>query len=86
MRENNLTISNCSDLSRKCTVISLIAFWVSDYIFDDELVLLAEDGGHFDSDKPIAYRVSGRCWVNNHAHILKAKDNILIDYLYLSRK
>lgn len=58
--------------------------WVSDYIFDDELVLLAEDGGHFDSDKPIAYRVSGRCWVNNHAHILKAKDNILIDYLYLS--
>ena len=58
--------------------------WVSDYLFDDELVLLAEDGGNFDSDKPIAYRVSGKCWVNNHAHILKAKSNILIDYLYLS--
>ena len=38
-------------------------------IFDDELVLLAEDGGNFGSkDRPIAYRVSGKCWVNNHAH------------------
>ena len=46
--------------------------YVDDYIFDDELVLLAEDGGNFGSkDKPIAYRVSGKCWVNNHAHVLK---------------
>lgn len=34
--------------------------YVDDYIFDDELVLLAEDGGNFGSKtKPIAYRVSG---------------------------
>ena len=46
--------------------------YVDGYIFDDELVLLAEDGGYFGSkDKPIAYRVSGKCWVNNHAHVLK---------------
>ena len=46
--------------------------YVADYIFDDELVLLAEDGGNFGSkSKPIAYRVSGKCWVNNHAHVLK---------------
>ena len=58
---------------------------VADYIFDDELVLLAEDGGHFGSaDKPIAYRVSGKCWVNNHAHVLKAKNCIDIDYLCYS--
>ena len=45
--------------------------YVADYIFDDELVLLAEDGGNFGSkEKPIAYRVSGKCWVNNHAHVL----------------
>ena len=56
--------------------------YVSDYIFDDELVLLAEDGGNFGSkDKPIAYRVSGKCWVNNHAHVLKPRDNINVDYL-----
>lgn len=54
---------------------------VADYLFDDELVLLAEDGGHFEKDGQIAYRVSGKCWVNNHAHILKAKDEIDVDYL-----
>ena len=59
--------------------------YVADYIFDDELVLLAEDGGHFGSaDKPIAYRVSGKCWVNNHAHVLKPKECIDVDYLCYS--
>ena len=56
--------------------------YVADYIFDDELVLLAEDGGNFGSkDRPIAYRVSGKCWVNNHAHVLKPKDGLDVDYL-----
>ena len=59
--------------------------YVADYIFDDELVLLAEDGGNFGSkDKPIAYRVSGKCWVNNHAHVLKPKEGIDVDYLCYS--
>ncbi len=59
--------------------------YVADYIFDDELVLLAEDGGNFGSkDKPIAYRVSGKCWVNNHAHVLKPKPGINVDYLCYS--
>lgn len=59
--------------------------YVADYIFDDELVLLAEDGGNFGSkDKPIAYRVSGKCWVNNHAHVLKSKPGINVDYLCYS--
>lgn len=59
--------------------------YIDDYIFDDELVLLAEDGGHFGSkDKPIAYRVSGKCWVNNHAHVLKPKEMIDVDYLCYS--
>ena len=59
--------------------------YVADYIFDDELVLLAEDGGYFGSpDRPIAYRVSGKCWVNNHAHVLKPKPDIDVDYLCYS--
>ena len=58
---------------------------VADYIFDDELVLLAEDGGNFGSkERPIAYRVSGRCWVNNHAHVLKPKAGLDVDYLCYS--
>lgn len=59
--------------------------YVADYIFDDDLVLLAEDGGNFGSkDKPIAYRVSGKCWVNNHAHVLKPKEGLNVDYLCYS--
>lgn len=58
---------------------------VSGYIFDDELVLLAEDGGNFGSkERPIAYRVSGKCWVNNHAHVLKPKTGLDVDYLCYS--
>ena len=58
---------------------------VADYIFDDELVLLAEDGGNFGSkERPIAYRVSGKCWVNNHAHVLKPKKGLDVDYLCYS--
>lgn len=59
--------------------------YVSSYIFDDDLVLLAEDGGSFGSKtKPIAYRVSGKCWVNNHAHVLKPKEGIDVDFLCYS--
>lgn len=59
--------------------------YVSNYIFDDELVLVAEDGGNFGSkEKPIAYRVSGKCWVNNHAHVLKPKEGLDVEYLCYS--
>ena len=58
---------------------------VADFLFDDELVLLAEDGGNFGSkERPIAYRVSGKCWVNNHAHVLKPKAGLNVDYLCYS--
>lgn len=56
---------------------------VAEFIFDEELLLLAEDGGHFGSaDKDIAYLVSGKCWVNNHAHVLRAKPGTELRYLY----
>ena len=59
--------------------------YVDDFIFDDELVLLAEDGGNFGlKTRPIAYRVSGKCWVNNHAHVLKPKAGLDVDYLCYS--
>ncbi|WP_397199231.1 restriction endonuclease subunit S [Nodosilinea sp. LEGE 07298] len=55
---------------------------VADFIFDEPLVLLAEDGGHFgDPTKTIAYQVEGKCWVNNHAHVLRPKKTIDIRYL-----
>lgn len=58
--------------------------WINDYIFDDDLILLAEDGGHFDefTNRSIAYRVTGKCWVNNHAHILKARRGFNQDFIF----
>jgi type I restriction enzyme S subunit len=48
--------------------------YVNDFIFDEDLTLLAEDGGNFGefANRPIAQRVTGKAWVNNHAHILRA--------------
>jgi type I restriction enzyme S subunit len=54
---------------------------VSEFIFDDELVLVTEDETFYGRRKPIAYRVSGKCWVNNHAHVLRAVAPVPADYL-----
>ncbi len=57
--------------------------WIDDYLFDEPTVLLAEDGGFFgSSSKPIAYRVDGKYWVNNHAHVLRPLNDILLHYLH----
>ncbi len=55
---------------------------VADYLFDEPLILLAEDGGYFgDQERTIAYRVEGKCWVNNHAHVLRPKQGVDIGFL-----
>ncbi len=51
--------------------------WIDDYLFDEELVLLGEDGApFFDKSKSIAYIVHGKSWVNNHAHVLRARASL----------
>ncbi|MBX9609188.1 MAG: restriction endonuclease subunit S [Gammaproteobacteria bacterium] len=46
--------------------------WIDDFIFDQELVLLGEDGvPFFDDLRPKAYVISGKSWVNNHAHVFQ---------------
>lgn len=55
---------------------------IDSFIFDEPLVLLAEDGGHFGNpDRGIAYRISGKTWVNNHAHVLRPTPRIELGYL-----
>ena len=64
-----------------------IVDYVDEYLFDEDLVLLAEDGGFFFefNNKPIAQLVKGKSWVNNHAHVLKAREGIIqTDYLFYS--
>lgn len=48
--------------------------WIDDSLFYEELVLLGEDGAPFlDPAKPKAYLIDGPSWVNNHAHVLRAR-------------
>lgn len=50
--------------------------YVNKYIFDDDLILLAEDGANIiNRSTPIAFLVNGKIWVNNHAHVLKVRPN-----------
>lgn len=56
--------------------------WIDDYIFDDELILLGEDGApFFDYSRQKAFIIKGKSWVNNHAHVLKALNNIPSAYI-----
>ena len=55
--------------------------WIDDFIFDAELVLLGEDGvPFFDALRSKAYLISGKTWVNNHAHVFRG---ILVSNPYL---
>ena len=61
--------------------------WIDDFLTDEELVLLGEDGAPFlDLIKDKAYIIAGKAWVNNHAHILRSKygatgNKYLLNYL-----
>ena len=55
--------------------------YVKDYIFDEKLVLLGEDGAKWGAGEDTAYIITGKSWVNNHAHALRPKREIVIDEL-----
>ena len=59
--------------------------YIDDYIFDGEYVLLGEDGAPFlDKNSQKAYLITGKTWVNNHAHVLKSKTNNKFLMYYLN--
>lgn len=63
---------------------------VSEYIFDEDALLVSEDGANLVArSTPIAFSVSGKYWVNNHAHILKFEElttQRLVEYYFSSIK
>ena len=60
--------------------------WIDDYMLDGTFILLGEDGAPFlDKFADKAYVVSGKIWVNNHAHILKPNCDITYLTYYLNR-
>ncbi len=56
-----------------------IVDYIDKYIFDEELVLIGEDGAKWGAFENSAFIVNGKYWVNNHAHILKPNNEILIN-------
>ncbi|EPX7752362.1 TPA: restriction endonuclease subunit S [Escherichia coli] len=49
-----------------------IVDYVKDYIFDGDFLLISEDGANLLArNTPIAFSISGKSWVNNHAHVIK---------------
>lgn len=47
--------------------------WIDNHIFDEPLVLVVEDETFLGRQTPFSYQISGKSWVNNHAHVLRPK-------------
>ena len=57
--------------------------YVNDYLFDDDYILLAEDGSVMDEKgMPIVQFIWGKTWVNNHAHVIQAKNKFHNEFIY----
>ncbi len=54
-----------------------IVDYVSDFIFNEDLLCISEDGANLLARTyPIAFSISGKTWVNNHAHVLKFENAV----------
>ena len=62
-----------------------IVDYIDDYIFDetDEILCIAEDGGSWGKEEKCTYIMREKCWVNNHAHVIKMNEGIDINYISL---
>lgn len=56
-----------------------IVDYVDDFIFDEPLILVGEDGAKWESGESTAFRVEGKYWVNNHAHVLRPNRKTVLD-------
>jgi len=60
-----------------------IVDYIDNYIFDERLVLVGEDGAKWGAFEPTAFIAEGKYWVNNHVHVLKpigVNDTFLTNY------
>lgn len=58
--------------------------WIDDYLFDEPLVLVVEDETFVGRQIPFSYLITGKSWVNNHAHVLKATPAVITEFLNYS--
>ncbi|KXB22959.1 hypothetical protein PtVF89_13550 [Legionella pneumophila] len=58
--------------------------YIDDFLFDEPLTLIGEDGSVVKEDgTPFTQYIWGKSWVNNHAHVLKAKKNLSTEGIYI---
>lgn len=56
--------------------------YIDDYIFDEPLLLLGEDGANIiNRSTPLCFIATGKYWVNNHAHVMRPKTGHNIKFL-----
>jgi type I restriction enzyme S subunit len=61
-----------------------IVDYVADYLFDEDLLCISEDGANLLARTyPIAFSITGKTWVNNHAHVLRFKNMITQKFIEL---
>jgi type I restriction enzyme, S subunit len=58
--------------------------WIDDFLFDEPLVLVVEDETFVGRTIPFSYLITGKAWVNNHAHVLRSTAAIVPSYLNYS--
>lgn len=59
-----------------------IVDYINDFLFDEDLILLGEDGENIISrNSRLAFKITGKSWVNNHAHVLRVHQEVDINYL-----
>ncbi|WP_299385823.1 restriction endonuclease subunit S [uncultured Lacinutrix sp.] len=55
--------------------------YIDEYIFDEKILCIAEDGGSWGFNQTCAKIYNEKCWVNNHAHVVTANDKVILEYL-----
>src|SRR4051812_31355269 len=53
--------------------------YVHEFIFDEKLILIGEDGAKWGPGENTAFIAEGKYWVNNHAHVIRPHRNLLFD-------
>lgn len=70
------------EASARAKMLGEIPYWganqiidhLNEFLFDEDLILLGEDGApFFDRIKPVAFFSQGKVWPNNHIHVLRPK-------------
>lgn len=58
-----------------------IVDWIDEYIFDEKILCVAEDGGSWGRNEKCSYIYEKKCWVNNHTHVLKENGKSNLEFL-----